>query len=315
MAKGMTGRVGRKTALVWATALLLLWAGLSPAADLVVVSEHNSPLHRQFVEQLSRAPALASLRTVQVDVEHADLRTTVLADEPRLVVTVGKVAAERLAYLPGPPVFHLLVSHSQFDHLYPDGYPSGRRGALFIDQPFSRQFALVRAVLPQARRIGYLYSSMIDENTIAQAEEAAARQRFFLSGGRINGDNLAEQLPNILDRVDALITLPDPQVVNRQTIKSLILSAFHSQKPLIGYSAALVKAGALLAVYTSTEDAAGESAEHVVSFFNRSEALAAWYPRRFAVAVNYQVARALGLTVADEESLIQLLRESDDGDA
>jgi ABC-type uncharacterized transport system substrate-binding protein len=108
--------------------------------------------------------------------------------------------------------------------------------------------------------------------------------------------------------------LPDPLVFNKGTVQSLLLTTYRYQDPVIGFSQAYVKAGALAAVYSSPEQIGRQTGEALVRVLAGRALLLPLpeYPKYFSVSVNYQVARSLGLSVGDEALIYQKLKHMAD---
>ena len=78
--------------------------------------------------------------------------------------------------------------------------------------------------------------------------------------------------------------------------------------PVIGYSAAYVRAGALAAAY-STPRQIGQEAAQVARQLWRGGALPTpRYPRNFSIAINRPLAESLGLNLPDEAAVQQRLQ-------
>ena len=117
-------------------------------------------------------------------------------------------------------------------------------------------------------------------------------------------DNLVFGLTNVLQQSDALLSLPNPEIYSRHTVQNILLTAYHYRKPVIGYSHAFVKAGALFAVYSTLPQLARQAAETIDRFFNKNTGLPApEHPRYFSVSVNRMVAKSLGIKIEDESIL------------
>jgi ABC-type uncharacterized transport system substrate-binding protein len=220
--------------------------------------------------------------------EHADLRTPVLAT---LIPRVTFEALQRTARS-----------------------PHGRRAAaVFLDQPLGRQFDLLRVALPQARRVGAITGaeSGIDPERLRATAEA---RQFMLSVESVERETeLYPALERVLTGADAFLAVPDAKVVNSATAQNVLLTSFRFRVPVIGYSAAYVRAGALLAVYSSPAQIGTEAGALARAAVRGAALPAPKHPRYFSVAVNRQVARSLGLSVDDDavlrDRLLQIERE------
>ena len=116
---------------------------------------------------------------------------------------------------------------------------------------------------------------------------------------------LGEVMASLKGNSEMLLTLPDPMVVNEGTAKTLILGAYLENLPLVGYSQALVKAGALMSVHTTPEQLGMQAAELVDGAFwnDTGRKGGRIYPRYYQVSVNYQVANALRIELPSESEI------------
>lgn len=234
-----------------------------------------------------------------------------------LIVTIG-ASATRLVLEHADlrtPMLAALVPRATFETLQRAARsPYGRRAsAVFLDQPLARQFDLLRIALPRAQRVGAIAGTEGAIDTERLRSIAESRQ-FSLTTEVVERDTeLYPALERVLTEADAFLAIPDAKVINSATAQNVLLTSYRFRVPVLGYSAAYVRAGALLAVYSSPAQIgtdAGELARAVVRGGNLGVPR---HPRYFSVAVNRQVARSLGLAIDDEavlrDRLLRLERE------
>lgn len=216
---------------------------------------------------------------------------------PRLIVAVGVGAMRGVAESePKAPLLAALVPRAAYQRAA-DGGRGRHFSALWLDQPLSRQLDLLRLALPARHRIGVLLGP---ESRQLEAELmlAAAERNFEITALHVDGaERLAGALQRVLEDVDLLLALPDPQIHNGATIQHVLTSAYRQRIPLAGFSPAYVKAGALLAVYSTPAQVGTQAAEIVRAVLAGRPLPAAQGPRLFSVGVNVDVARSLGIAV------------------
>ena len=104
-----------------------------------------------------------------------------------------------------------------------------------------------------------------------------------------------------------LLALADPQIYNSSSIQNILLASFRAQVPMLAFSPAYVRAGALLAVYSSPAQI-GQQAGVIARGALQCRALGLpQYPQDFQVSVNEHVARSLGLSL-EPQALTERLR-------
>ena len=225
-----------------------------------------------------------------------------------MVVTFGTRAAQAIAALaPRTLVLHTLLPKSAYDKL-PGRSDDGRRvSAVFLDQPPARQIELLRIALPDWPRVGLVVGRESAElGTRLQASARDKRLRPVLE--TVTGESdIYPALQRMFTEPTALIAVPDAQLFNNRTISNILLTAYHHRSPVIGFSPAYVKAGALFALY-STPAQIGQQAGEAARIGLASGSLpppAA--PRQFKISTNPYVARSLGISLDDASVLRERL--------
>lgn len=308
----------RRLTRVLAAWLLLasLAAGVrANEAGVLVVGSERSVAYEEAAQaalaELSRAGELRREAQFLTLAEFALARSTA----PRLYIALGVDACLALARNPGTaPLLCTLLPRTSFERVLRE---SGRRpgatlSALYLNQPPGRQLDLMRLALPGARRVGVLWGT--DAQFAEPLLEAAAQVRGLkLVGVTVRPDEpVYSGLKKLLDESDVLLAVANPQIYNSNTIQNILLTSFRAQVPMLAFSPAYVRAGALLAVY-STPVQIGQQAGALARGVLQGQPLAApQYPLQFEVSVNEHVARSLGLSL-DALSLTERLRRLERG--
>jgi len=208
-----------------------------------------------------------------------------------LIVAQAKPSAMLTVLVPKEGVVKLM-------HDFPALVKSGPNvfSAIYLDQPLKRQLDLIMAVLPQTRSVGILYSAPPKElNTLRSL--AATRKLELNERSSTTFATLHASLQSLLLSSDVLLALPDSEIYNTMTIRNILLATYRNKVPLIGFSAAYVKAGALCAVFSTPEQLAEQSLNIILEFIVTGTLPAPQYAKEFEVSVNEQVARSLELNI------------------
>jgi len=302
------------------TGWLALFASGALAQVLVVVSEGADvygDVARDFARRVRNVDRKAQVETIGA-------REASAFDPERLrryalVVTIGLDAA-RVSMPPTPtstpspsarpPTLALLVPRDRFDELARSASAErgGRISAIFIEQPLVRQLDLVALALPARTRVGVLLGPT--SAALAPDLEDGARAA-GLELRRVQANDAAGVYPalqQVLMQSDVLLALPDAVAINAATIRSVLLACHRADVPVVGFSQALVDAGALLAVYSTPQQYARQAAEIALDVVARNASLPSpQYPRYFTVGVNFVTAQAIGLALDDEATLAAAL--------
>ena len=306
------GSARRRLTWWWACALLLLTArGLHAAPlEIIVVSEENR-VHARILESTRE---VLEARGIEATLREIRPGALVAAERPGLVITLGARAAQSLKDELPTPVLHAAIARTFFEELLasdePATHPHGH-SALFLDQPPARQIAAMQLALPQLQRVGLLASSE-REGLIEPLANAARTAGIEVVDAIVAEEGLLiPRVEQLLRYADALLITPDPSLYNRYTLQKVLLAAYRQRKPVIGLSAAYVKAGALLAVHSAPEAIGIDLGDSIARFVANEQLDPPAYPRHYAVAVNHHVARSLGLNLPAEATLLESLRQSE----
>lgn len=292
---------------------LLAMAPAAWGADLALVLSDTTGAYSEFATTLQQFSEGSNWRirwSGSVDNFEASPR----AD---LIVTVGSEATRAVLQRGvSTPVMATLLPRPAYERALTDAgssRPKGSTTAIFLDQPISRLLAFTRHLLPERYRIGILAGNetrtMLPQ--IRQATEAAG---FGLQVEEIeNNANPVPAANHLLSHSDVLLALPDSGVYRRDNIRAILLTSYRFQRPVVGFSQSLVTSGALAAIYTTPTQIARQAMDIIKTL--RPEAMslpAPQPPALFAIAVNYNVAQALGLALPDEPAIRRALAADKD---
>lgn len=279
----------------------LLLSKVAAASSVLVLLAEPGGAYAEFADALKAERSARGGFSVAV-AQRAEFPTTDLSSYD-LVIAVGAGALRTVAQgEAGPPVLSVLVPRAAYEGIVGTG--EGRKWtAIHIDQPFPRQVELIRLALPKAQRIGVLTDAAAPER-LQPLKSALAGTPLELVAGSFSGEpSLFSALSQVLEQADVFLAMPDPQVHNAGTVRNLLLTSFRARVPVVGFSAAYARAGAVMSLYSTPEQIARQAAD-VVSDWTRERAWPApRYPRHYTVSVNAHVARSLGLRIEDGDGL------------
>ncbi|MEN8170492.1 MAG: hypothetical protein ABFS08_09740 [Pseudomonadota bacterium] len=288
--------------------LLLLLLPLQVVADTSVwfLYDDANAHHRKYVEE---SEALLVKALPEVTVRRANLTGGVPLDASggrTLLISVGSKAAQHAADSE-LPTLNTLVTRRTFNSLR--GQYDSPVSAIYLDQPVARHLQLVKSALPSRNKMTVLLGreSQLLTKGLAQQSQRLGMQLQVIT---VDDESAINKLfGRELLAEDTLLLLPDPEVVNRRTVKPLVLGSYRQGIPLIGYSQALVKAGALMAVHSSLPALEKRLSEVVQYYFKSGVLSAPGHVDDFEISVNYQLARALKIFLPSEKNLKQTLQE------
>lgn len=300
--------------------LFVFLAGLSPSVcaenthtdrppdQILIISSEPGGAYDETIEVM-RAE-LARLQPAPViEVRHWDEAKP--TGSAGVIVTIGAKAAAEVGAGPKAAIVinTLLPSHSFAQiHETRSAEDMRRITAVFLDQPVRRQIALVREALPDWTTIALISGPTTHELGLALAAEAR-RSGLSVRHSDIESDReLFRALQHTLESPALLIAVPDRDLYNSRTIQNIVLTSYRRNSPLIGFSAAYVRAGALIAVYSRPAQIAAQTAEAVAAILQGATMPSPRYPEAFEIEINQTVARSLRIRLDSARVLEARLR-------
>ncbi len=295
-------------------ALCLLGSLAQADVRVVIVSSDSTAAYMEAVQELiaelgRRGVSPYDIRRLSVpewSVQPAQ------AEPPRIFVALGTQATAALAASQlSAPVLAALIPRSSFERVMRSSARTASRdfSAIYLDQPLPRQLATIRLALPQAKRLGVLWGPDSWPNAPALRTLAVANGLSLVESGLEGNFNVFPDLQQVLNSSDVLLALADPLVFNSGSIQNILLTTFRAGVPMVAFSPAYVRAGALLALH-ATPGQVGRQAAALVQAALRGQPLPGQpvESNDFEVSVNEHVARALNLSLDGKALRLSLRR-------
>jgi putative tryptophan/tyrosine transport system substrate-binding protein len=257
----------------------------------VIISESNATTQQTIKLLTKRFPK------IQVESNLLTLSRT----GPTVYVALGLAAFQAaLEVNLRAPLLALYVSSEQYHSLNAMHRTAQDRAlvtAIFAESSPLHQMQLIRAIFSRELVVGV----MLSENTAhleTSLQLAAKTHHLQMEIQRF------EQATNVVRTIarfnttDVLLAIPDRQIFAAETLRNLLESTYRRRQPVIGFSAALVRAGALASAYASVEDTTVQAIQ-VIEQLMEGKIPAAQYPMYWRVVVNDSVARSLNIPIDD----------------
>jgi putative tryptophan/tyrosine transport system substrate-binding protein len=266
---------------------------------------------------------LADVATVTLAAGRTLLDTQ--ATPPALIITVGVAALEEIlkglatrgeAWQRVAVLATLLPRAAYEAQLAQHGLAGPARGrpisAAVLDQPLERQVALLKRALPQALRIGVLPGPQTRPQLDRLESVVRAHGRQLVRAAPVDApEQIYPALRDVLVGSDVLLALPESLIYHPGSLQNILLTTYRARVPLVAFSAAYVKAGALLAVYSTPAQVAEMAAEMARAKLGGRSLPPVQSPRSFAVAANPKVAASLGLQLDTADVIAEDLRRGE----
>lgn len=162
-----------------------------------------------------------------------------------------------------------------------------------LDVPPRVLLQKIHRLFPRASRLGILISGNVDRaGLVASARELA----LSIEVSEVSGPaNLLKAFLALKGKTDLVVTFPDNALYNGATVKPLVLASLEERLPIVGFSAAFVRAGAAAGVFADFKEAGRQAAEAALHLEPARPERTVEPPRKLTVAVNQRVLRLLGM--------------------
>jgi putative ABC transport system substrate-binding protein len=296
-----TGRV--VLAMAWLAVCSLSGMGVSWGAEIAILKSSSISAYDQAITGLkSTAPSgtIYSEYDLQGDVQQGrKLARKIRASEASLVVAVGLKAAlaAKLEIVDIPIVYMMILDPSKHNLNAPN-----MTGTL-LEIPAERQFKILRAFLPNLRRLGMLSNSGSGPSKTKETIAQAAANSFQLQDFPVESEKeVPQQLRTLLSSTDGLLLIPDSTVLTNESIGFILETALARRVPVIGFSPEFTRLGALLSLSVSYGEVGRETGALAKRILEGDRKLPAKpIPiERLKITVNLKTARFLGIEFPKE---------------
>ncbi|MBI2382060.1 MAG: hypothetical protein HYV16_15000 [Gammaproteobacteria bacterium] len=303
--------------LAWAQGEAGLDAGSNAPMNEVLLLDgpESSPAaetaEQSFENEYRSVPGLPPLVHADLDLLPAERRLARL-NRARLAVSFGlRPAAEALRLRPDLPLVLLLARKLELDRLRAG--QDARITGIYLEQPYRRALAAAQA-LGADGSVGILLGAESAPWLSESLEDAARQVGMPLRLRRMRPlDSPLRQFEALLKTCTAIVAQPDPAVFSSQNLQALMLNAYRHRVPVIGFSEAMVQAGALAAVYNDPVLLGRQAAQLVRRSLSETPMPPPEYPTQYGLTLNYQVARNLGLAQLSEDALRRAILRHEPG--
>jgi hypothetical protein len=275
----------------------------SQAGQIILGAAVDSPAVRSFTADLAQKRPQDQVSFMSLK----QLKVSRPAADARLIILDRETLDWRLQQNDAPATLVMRVSRIEGAALLGERPPVGVT-LLWSDPPPERQLRLARLLLPNSKSVGLLFDSQ-SAFLVDEYRRAAEELGLELQAKPWNPDGSRKPLLALLETTDLLLGIDAPRLYNADTIKSLLLTSYAQNRALLGPTASFVRAGSLASTYSDQQDWLAE----LDTWLDQSPAEwpASAYPMHFKVVSNRQVARALGLAPASDETLTRHLSEGE----
>jgi putative ABC transport system substrate-binding protein len=151
-------------------------------------------------------------------------------------------------------------------------------------------------MFPRARKIGVFHDPRNSGPFVAEASKIALRRGVELVVRTVSSPR---EVPALLDgmrnTLDIFWMLPDPTVVNPETVDAILLFSFQNNVPVFSFSHKYVDMGAVAALQVSPFDMGAQAGEIAKALSAGGKGPMRSYANKYRFIINRKVAAKMGL--------------------
>jgi putative ABC transport system substrate-binding protein len=201
--------------------------------------------------------------------------------------------AARLEIFDVPVVFCMVLHPSKYD------LKADNMVGISVKTPIGPQLSILHTMMPNLKRIGYLYDPEKTPRLSAEIFNQARQLGITLIDRQVKTE---EQVPTalreLLAEIDALWLISDSTVLTEESFSFLLGASFDRRVPVIGFDPEFVRRGALLSFWVDSADVGQEAGQVAQTIL---EGLSVPSPRialpKQRISVNLGTAGYLGIKV------------------
>jgi ABC-type uncharacterized transport system substrate-binding protein len=281
--------------------LLVLLPGIAASAQItgqivIVKSSDNTNFDQSIATLVNHLDPATRFKQVMAQELNKD---SIDPHSQNLLVALGQSAVEAINRLDtGAGSINAYLTLEQYNSLEID-----HQVTVLLDQPMHRYLAFCKLML------GVDSIGVIDDREVKlKPRTAITLDQFGLTLNQYQldpGHKLLPVLRDLLQHNDSLLMLPRQSIYNRDTVKGVLLASYRSRKPVVSYSPAHVRSGAVASIYSSPIDIGRHLAVLInQGLQNESGADTAFqFARFYSITTNSRVATALGISLPAERDL------------
>lgn len=281
---------------------LLITPTLSYSQESVlVVMSSQGGIYQDFYSTLKNK---SNKKLIISQINTSDIDNEILNNH-KLIVSIGYKAAKTISkYKIHNAVIHSLIPDNDATQ---NSIPCLKSNCykVYINQPTNRYIKLFKILFPQGKNLVFATTNT-DSKISKQIKSTSENNSVIYKEIHIQkNNNISRIFINKLNSSDVLLALPNPEIYNASNAKSIILSSYHANVPIIAYSKSFAKAGALLSLYSSIDNIAETTASLVNTIItDGSQKQNEYYPGNFTIEINSAVAHSLNINI-DSESVLK----------
>ncbi len=277
--------------------------GLASARVAVLVSFDNSAtkqMAQAFQEHLQSHGEDVDIELYQLEKSAKKAKEAakrIKEKSPDLIFSMGSLATATAGTIQDLPVVASMLFQKE------DLEKHQNITGVALEFPIEVQFKWILRFLPEAKNIGVIYNPAENSKKIESAQSIAKKMGLKLVARAVtNPNDLPAALKQLSTSADVLWGLNDKIVLNKKTIKNILLFSFRNRIPFVGLSASWVKAGAFYALDRDYNDIGRQCGEMALKILQGSQvkSIKPAFPRGVTYSLNLKTAERMKVDVAQD---------------
>jgi ABC-type uncharacterized transport system substrate-binding protein len=220
-----------------------------------------------------------------------NLEEIVYKEEAKAVVALGKNAVNIALTLPEsiPVIYGLIISTLETDRKNITG--------VYMSTPVAEYLSFLNRYFPGIKRIGII----CEPETCDLLKTAVTKPKTTFHGAT-NSSEFIEGINILGNKVDAILLLPERNLISRKAIEEAYLFSFRENRPIIGISEKYVRIGSLFSLGFDTVDMGRQLGELTNKVVSRGSAgnIAQSPPDNFNIYINRKTADDMKVAIPGE---------------
>lgn len=307
--------------------MVLIFAFFKGQQDLVKKNKENLPI--VGILQLTSHPALDVIyegiidalseegfvdgKTINIDFQNAQgdqsnlnsMSTRFVSQKAELMIGIATPSAQALANSSTdiPIILGAVTDPSGAGLVKDNEKPGGNITGVSDLTPIKEQFELIKEILPEAKKIGILYSSSEDNSIVQakQAKEIAEEMGYETVTSTVASTNDVSQVSSsLINQVDAVWVPTDNTIAS--AMSTLVAAADEKNIPIFPAVDTMVDEGGLATVGLNQYELGiltGKMAATVLKGDNKPATMPIQYLDQGEIIINQDKAKKLGITIPE----------------
>ncbi|MBI5665340.1 MAG: hypothetical protein HZC49_09715 [Nitrospirae bacterium] len=267
-----------------------LYACPAESAEVLIIGDSQLKPVSELIAGIEDALSVTSTVKAPADVKD-NLESIVYREGAKAVVALGQDAVNISLSLPESiPVIYALI-------INPPDTARGNITGVYMATPVSEYMSFINKYFPDIKRVG-IVCDPVTRSVICPAEHRANAKLYDAT----NPYEFISAVSGMRGDVDALLLLPEKNLLSQTAIEKAFIFSFREKIPVIGISEKYVKTGSLFSLGFNPEHMERQIGNLIIKVLNRGSAsgIPQSPPERFTLYINRKTAEATGIRVPPE---------------